>query len=946
MPNIATGTYTGSGATLSQRIDLSFQPDLVIVAGGSRAIMWRNRTSWHGRTQHFSGASSLYALGPHRGQIWQPFTGDGFSVTGNANDSAATYYYVAIADEDGEMLQEMSWIGNAQNGRSLSWTDAAPDAVWVKRDSSSASQWRWAGGAAAVDGDYQGGTNASIASINSDGITVSNAASVNQNDNASLGEGTEGVAWFAGDCFEVVTYTGNATSDRLIATSFEPAAAILIDATNNVSGDTDRHALVTADMATGAVKPFDTTAVQTSVIGGLEAGGVRLTSGDYNVSGRSYAVLVLKSSTASQSHPAPELNGKRKAVALARGSGRINLADNTLSGASTIEYYGRPRYTEHNDFVPLLLLGNGSATGTKASNAGEFNGGLFLYSVDPNTNGWLGSVIRWVHTDYLSRDKDESSINYYSLNSGIAVRSGMDIHLLLTHDGSGHWRLYLNGRPVKDYHIDLDQATYGNRRNGGDGSELDTVVNALLDDASYSDRLDPRVYRAAWWTSELTQAQALARYQEAAGLGAYTGPDPLASYDWTATGAADGATVTGGTVVARDSNEPDYESCRHVGLEVNTGGTTTQTFTDAIPAAGRYLIGVTGWATDITSVTAAGQSATEISGSQSTSTITASFWLVDAESDGDVVVVLPTTPAACAIHVWDATGLEAAGAVAATDGANTSVDSATINLSGVPRGYRVFCWSTKAAGTQTGVGSVRNDMDLDAWANVGSTSRAVAASSVATGSDTTQALVTWHGGSTSWVVSMVGLRPTSLYTDRLQIAGQDVTLYGVENSSDTIYVGVFDEGVTPNNAQVQAQGNSLDGEDGGTASSLAVGKVWLAVGSETPVLAGETTDQPTTFTRATLTTPDTVRVYASAAIDTATVGTGDFSISGNTVSGVSATTGYVDVTFSNPVSLGDVVTASVDYGVKDADGLLIEPVGLTVRSSQVARIGMGLGLGM
>lgn len=103
---------------------------------------------------------------------------------------------------------------------------------------------------------------------------------------------------------------------------------------------------------------------------------------------------------------------------------------------------------------------------------------------------------------------------------------------------------------------------------------------------------------------------------------------------------------------------------------------------------------------------------------------------------------------------------------------------------------------------------------------------------------------------------------------------------------------------------------------------------------------------PTTFTRATRTASNKVRVYASAAIDTSTVGTGDFSISGNTVSSVDATTGYVDVTFSNPVSLGDSITASVDYGVKDSDGLLVEPVGLTVQSSQVARLGMGLGLGM
>ncbi len=73
-----------------------------------------------------------------------------------------------------------------------------------------------------------------------------------------------------------------------------------------------------------------------------------------------------------------------------------------------------------------------------------------------------------------------------------------------------------------------------------------------------------------------------------------------------------------------------------------------------------------------------------------------------------------------------------------------------------------------------------------------------------------------------------------------------------------------------------------------------------------------------------------VRVWFSGAIDPDTVGTADFAIAGNTVTGVDASTFYVDVTFGDPVAVGDTITVSVADGIDEADGDPISETELTV----------------
>jgi hypothetical protein len=84
---VQTGTYTGTAA--SHRVPLVFKPDLVVVIPEAAARpLWRNNTTWHGKSQWFdstgsaSNRNSAYAIGPLVGNLWEPLNGRGCRVQG------------------------------------------------------------------------------------------------------------------------------------------------------------------------------------------------------------------------------------------------------------------------------------------------------------------------------------------------------------------------------------------------------------------------------------------------------------------------------------------------------------------------------------------------------------------------------------------------------------------------------------------------------------------------------------------------------------------------------------------------------------------------------------------------------------------------------------------------------------------------------------------------
>ncbi len=552
-PGIVTGTYIGTGIALTQSISLPFEPEFVAVCATSEYIWWKNDTSWHGRSQRLSAQNSAYIIGNLDGQIYEIMNGKGFTVTSSGNTVGKTYYYIAIRDNDSGTMETTSWIGNATDNRVLSWTNRTPNIVFVKRDSARASVWRWTGASASLLAGYQEGTNQYIKSLNSVGITLSADIYVNENNNVALGEGIEGLAFFDNDYIDVIPYTGNGASDRTITTSFTPTAVFILDAVNDVSGNTRKCGFVTKEMGSN-VKYFDDSAVESGIVTGMVTNGFQLDEG-YNVSGRSYVLFALKESISSSKHQTVIVRNSG-GVEFAENTGHIDLANTpALSGDCTIEWFGRTDYGADAGEQFLIMLGQGGA-GTQATSAGEYNGGIFLSSVDPDSNGWQGKVIRVVHSDYFSRSRTENSINYYNLNTGVIVNDGDIIHIVAKHDGNGHWKVYKNGKKIKDYNVNLDQATYGNRTNGGTGNAKPGVLNGWIeDDGTFTTTtalISPgEVYLVRIWDSEISDDDAKKLWESARDDLPWTGLSADKEYDFRTNGSATDATGTNTSIISR-----------------------------------------------------------------------------------------------------------------------------------------------------------------------------------------------------------------------------------------------------------------------------------------------------------------------------------------------------------------------------------------------------------
>jgi len=549
MASLKTGTYTGTGATLTQKVPLDFVPDMIIVAGAGDYPCFRTNTCWHGRTQFFGDLSSAPALGSFWGKLHEPFHGEGFAVTGVANTLGTVYHYFAIRDNQTNFLQHTSWIGNATAGRTLDWTAAQPSAVFVKRDASGLkpSIWRWDGASTSLRGDYQGGTGTYITSLSAGGIVVDGSVQTNENNNLGRGEGIEGVAFLADANYELLTWTGDGALNRTISAGFQPTFAIILDAINDATATTMPHCFVSQTMPSGTLKEFGNTSLISGRVSGFSSAGLVLSDASYNATGRTYVALVFCDNAEASVEDTHVINDRtpvtfRNAV----GYGDI-VNEPDLVGACSLEWYGIPRYNYH-DPVYLMMFGAGDA-GTKATSEGEYNGGLYLYNTDPDAHGWSGLVCRIIQHDYYSPTRDEGSINYYNINTGVVFQAGKPVHLVCTHDGSGHWRLYANGKIVKDNNLNLDTAIYGYRSNGGTGTAKPAIINTRYDipTTPVAEGMTNTTHAVVsiWGGVELSSAHARNRYNAIAlNTETYTGPTPSKEYNFIETGLATDATLT------------------------------------------------------------------------------------------------------------------------------------------------------------------------------------------------------------------------------------------------------------------------------------------------------------------------------------------------------------------------------------------------------------------
>lgn len=517
----ATGNFTGTGA--KQEVSLPFIPDIVFVWAANQAPYWRNRTAWHGRSQRLDSTPSAYIIGPGLSlPQWNTFVEAKFSVEASYSVSARVYSYAAIRFNGGDAIEEVSIIGNALIGRLLDFTSRRSALVMAKRDSARSSVWATDGATANPTGAPSEGPISNAIAIRDAGVTLSNSVWVNENTPPALGEGIEYFSFLNGGGAKVERYTGDGTGTKVL--TGHGKFALVLDATRTVAGGSVVPQIV-IDGQSG--NGFNGTAPAAPIA--LASGSLTLPT-SYNTSGVDYIVLSLGDADApivtETTEPVTAKAGKTYGLATL-------YSGLSLSGACSYEYYGKPG---NGDFSlwssPLLMFGNGADQGA----AGTMNGGIYLYSTDPDSNGWRGGVLRVIHSNYLARDRTgtNANINYYNMNTGVIIRTGDAIHVVVTHNGTGKWRVWLNGHLVKEYNVDLNQATYGNRTNGGAGVSLPVYVNSANLAGSNINRVG-EIYRVQLWTTDLSDGDAASLFASARDNTSWAGPSAANEWDFRTT---------------------------------------------------------------------------------------------------------------------------------------------------------------------------------------------------------------------------------------------------------------------------------------------------------------------------------------------------------------------------------------------------------------------------
>lgn len=484
-----TGTYTGDGQT--KDIALGFVPDVVFVWCDEQQLIWRNNFSWHGRSQRFHTTPSAYNI---RSSVedhpWTPFRKAKFGVDATYSVAARTYKYLALKTNQTDTMEELTIIGNALTGRQVDWTSRRSKLIMTKRDSARSMLFT-EDGKAPIHSDILDLTPGNEVVVTDTGMTLSDSVWVNENNNAGRGEAIEYFSFIEQHGFKVVRHvgTGGATTVSGLGD-----AVFILDASHVAKGQ--------AVIAGGNGSCFDAVAPTAPV---SLAGGVLTLPEAYNVAATEYLIV----SFADTASPDVEVSAEPTAALVGQADGAITLSPGlALSGDCSWEYYGRLiGYPGENFFHPMLMLGDGADNATSG-----MNGGMYLFQTDPDTNGWLGPVLRIIHSNYLARHRvtPHNTINYYNLNTGIVIPLREAVHIVVTHNGMGHWRVFLNGHLVKDVKTNLAQSAYGNRLNGGEGTSLPVYANGTTSTGSTNE-----LYRVQIWNSQITDVQAAGLFENA-----------------------------------------------------------------------------------------------------------------------------------------------------------------------------------------------------------------------------------------------------------------------------------------------------------------------------------------------------------------------------------------------------------------------------------------------
>lgn len=511
---VQTGTYTGNGEAKSVALD--FKPDLIIGKADSLyGAMWTRRF-WSSRANRMGAVDSLMS--------GMTSIDQGFTVGGNVNTNtnAATFHYLALAEDGSKAFDTEAWQGNGVTGLVIDqYVNKSASAIIIKRDNAGSAVVRQKDstfGARFSAGT--GGASAFVTSIGTGSFTLSNSGEVNEfNGTGGIGEGTTALLFFEDSNSKLVTWTGDGTSSKSIPTGLASIKGALIWGDNgSTAGRFKTDTMEASSIANVSNGAF--------VANELSFSGANLVTGSaasLNANGAVYHALVFGPDSGVaipnvSATPTVAAGSGRKIVSLPgrATASRIEFGTSdtiALAGAMSIEMLVRPYYftstASGGGAENMLLMRSGGPIATQGNLSWCL--GVKWWS----TLGWEAQFFGHV-TSFIDIANTPADIGHVHRTGCPPTPGHRWMHVVHALDSNGKVRFYINGKCAHQRDIDM-VAKYTTLPNGGaGGSGYRTTAGASWDGSAYTNpgKIDYAVIRV--YNKMLSAAEVLARYNRSA----------------------------------------------------------------------------------------------------------------------------------------------------------------------------------------------------------------------------------------------------------------------------------------------------------------------------------------------------------------------------------------------------------------------------------------------
>jgi hypothetical protein len=281
---VASGSYTGTGIDNRAITGVGFQPDVVIVKSDDTSGVAEIRTSTMigDVTKPMTGNTALTA------DLIQSLDSNGFTLgTNNAvNRSGRTYHWVAMKSYAGHMALG-SYTGNGTS-KSITGLGFSPEYAIVLPGAAQAAVQRMSAMTRTFTFGADTGITTGITSLDSNGFSVGNSATVNSNAATYYY-----IAWNQDvDEMKTAAYTGNGTSQSVTGVGFQPAF-VMVHANDTVLGRAG--AMRSSALSGTASELFTATANESTGITALGSGSFTVgTSATVNSAATTYDYVAFK----------------------------------------------------------------------------------------------------------------------------------------------------------------------------------------------------------------------------------------------------------------------------------------------------------------------------------------------------------------------------------------------------------------------------------------------------------------------------------------------------------------------------------------------------------------------------------------------------------------------------------------------------------------------------